>query len=144
MAAGAAGERDLAALLAGMRPELRDGAFVFVSVDAVPGGVAPLASFVEDEGLSLVLRREQADGAGLGYDLVCAWIVLRVHSALDAVGLTAAVAHALTAVGMPCNVIAARHHDHLPVPHDRAQEALAVLQRLSEAARPLPGGPSQR
>ena len=144
MVAAAAGERDLTALLAGMRPELREGAFVFVTVDSVPPGVVPLASCVEDEGLSLVLRREQADAAGLAHDLVCAWIVLRVHSALDAVGLTAAVAEALTGVEMPCNVIAARHHDHLLVPHDRAQEALAVLQRLSESARPLPGGPSQR
>lgn len=121
VAAGSAGERDVAALLRGMRPELRDGAWVFVTADAVPSDVAPLATFVEDEGLSLVVRREQADGAGFTYDLVCAWIVLTVDSALDAVGLTAAVAEALTAEEIPCNVVAARHHDHLLVPHDRAQ-----------------------
>jgi len=54
-----------------------------------------------------------------------------VHSALDAVGLTAAVAGQLAAAGISCNVIAARYHDHLLVPHVRAHEALGLLQQLS-------------
>jgi hypothetical protein len=48
--------------------------------------------FVEDEGLSLLVRREQVDVAGLPYEFVAAWITLTVCSALDAVGLTAEVA----------------------------------------------------
>jgi len=80
--------------------------------------------------LSLVMRREQADTAGLPYDVVVAWIALTVHSALDAVGLTAAVAGQLAGAGISCNVIAARHHDHLLVPHARAQDALDLLQQL--------------
>ncbi len=124
-------ERDLAPLLRGLRPQLRDGEWVFVTAQRPPDGVVPLASFAEDEGLSLVVPRQEADAAGLPYDFVAAWITLTVRSALDAVGLTAAVAGQLAAAGISCNVIAARHHDHLFVPHSRAHQAFDLLQQLS-------------
>jgi hypothetical protein len=54
-----------------------------------------------------------------------------VHSALDAVGLTAAVSRALADAGVSCNVIAGAHHDHLLVPFERGEEALAVLRGLA-------------
>jgi uncharacterized protein len=57
-------------------------------------------------------------------------IVLEVFSALDGVGLTAAVAGALAAQGIPCNMIAAFHHDHVFVPAVMADRAIAVLQEL--------------
>lgn len=98
--APAAPERDLALLLRGLRPRLRDGEWVFVTAGRPPDGMKPLAFFTEDEGLSLVVRREQADAAGLPYDLVLAWIALTVHSALDTVGFTAAVAGQLAAAGI--------------------------------------------
>jgi hypothetical protein len=126
------GERDLAVLLGSMQPRLRDGQWVFVTVEEVPPGVEPLASFVEDEGLSLVVPLHQAVAAGLEVDFVAAWISLTVHSALDAVGLTAAVATVLAEAGISCNVIAARHHDHLLVPYDRAADALALLVKWGD------------
>ena len=46
-----------------------------------------------------------------------------MHSALEAVGLTAAVATALAAAGIPANVLAGYSHDHLLVPEDRADDA---------------------
>ncbi len=87
-----------------------------------------------------MVRREQSDSAGLPYDLVAAWITLTVHSALDAVELTAAVAGQLAGAGISCNVIAGRHHDHLLVPHDRALGAPGLLQqqRAVIVIRPLP------
>ncbi len=123
------GETDLSVLLSSMAPELASGEFVFVSVRDVQDlpHLDPLASVVEPEGVSLVLTRAQADEAGLHYDFVAAWITLRVHSSLHAVGLTAAVSKALADVGMSCNVIAGFHHDHLLVPHQRAEEALGLL-----------------
>ncbi|MFF0425238.1 ACT domain-containing protein [Streptomyces sp. NPDC004520] len=125
-------ERDLTRLLAGMRPELDPGRYVFTTVDGpAPAGVAPVVTVAEAEGLTLVVRQEEADAAGLAYDYVAGRITLRVHSALDAVGLTAAVATELAAAGLSCNVVAGFHHDHLFVEHDRADEALAVLDRLS-------------
>ncbi|WP_109781921.1 ACT domain-containing protein [Streptomyces sp. CG 926] len=126
-------ERDLKRLLSGMRPELLDERYVFTTVEGVevPAGLRPAATVREPEGLTLVLRQEEADAAGLPYDYVAGWITLRVHSALDAVGLTAAFATELGAHGLSCNVIAGYHHDHLFVAADRAQEAVAVLEDLA-------------
>ncbi len=130
------GETDLRVLLVSMEPELVAGQFVFVTVadvDSLPR-LDPLASVVEPEGLSVVLHKEQADQAGLTYDFVAAWVTLRVRSSLHAVGLTSAVSTALAEAGMSCNVIAGFHHDHLLVPHGRADDALAVLQALTETS----------
>jgi uncharacterized protein len=119
-------------LVATMSAARRPGEFVFVA-GSVPAADV-LASVVEPEGLSVVTTRSAADRAGLGYDLVLGWITLQVHSALDAVGLTAAVSTALTEAGISCNVIAGYHHDHLLVPVDRTDDALVALQALSAGA----------
>lgn len=127
------GERDLRTLLSGMRPVLNTGRYVFTTVPdgVVPGGVTPVVTVAEPEGLTLVLPESEAVTAGLGYAYTAGWITLRVHSALDAVGLTAAVSLALTDAGLSCNVVAGFHHDHLFVPHDRAEEAVRVLEALA-------------
>ncbi|MGW2017874.1 ACT domain-containing protein [Streptomyces sp. NPDC001927] len=128
-------ERNLDRLVAGMRPELNSGRYVFTTVDGpAPAGVVPVVTVAEPEGLTLVVRQEEADAAGLAYDYVAGWITLRVHSALDAVGLTAVVAQGLAEAGLSCNVVAGFHHDHLFVEHARAAEALAVLRGIAERA----------
>ncbi|MFD3943212.1 ACT domain-containing protein [Streptomyces sp. NPDC058579] len=128
-------ERNLDRLVAGMRPELNPGRYVFTTVDGpAPAGVAPVVTVAEPEGLTVVVRQEEADGAGLAYDYVAGWITLRVHSALDAVGLTAVVAQGLAEAGLSCNVVAGFHHDHLFVEHARADEALAVLRGIADRA----------
>jgi hypothetical protein len=114
-----------------LEPQLQAGEWVFVTVAEVPSGTLPLASFREAEGVSVVLERGQADALGLSYDFVGAWISLGMESALDEVGLTAAVTGRLAAAGISCNVIAARHHDHLIVPHDQAERAVGLLADLS-------------
>ncbi len=127
-----AGESDLRKLLSGMRPELNPGRFVFTTVTAgVPDGVHPVVTVAEPEGLTLVVRREEADAAGLAYDYVAGWITLRIHSALEAVGLTAAVSRELADAGLSCNVVAGFHHDHLFVPAGDADRAMAVLEDLA-------------
>ncbi|MFI5756674.1 ACT domain-containing protein [Streptomyces sp. NPDC051569] len=138
------GERDLRKLLSGMRPELNPGRYVFThsAGPALPGtppahpgpalpGLNPVVTVAEAEGLTLVVRAEEADAAGLPYDYTAGWITLRVHSALAAVGLTAAVAAELAGAGLSCNVVAGFHHDHLFVPYERAPEALALLRDLA-------------
>ena len=127
------GERDLEILLRSADPEVRPGSFVFVVVhdDALLDQLDPEATIRESEGLTAVVRRERADALGVPYDYLAAWITLRVHSALDAVGLTAAVSSALARAGISCNVIAGYHHDHLLVPADRAADALEALSGLS-------------
>jgi uncharacterized protein len=106
-------------------PVRRPGEFVFVA-----GGEPAEASVREDEGLTVVLRRERADELGLAYDYVAAWITLRVDSTLQQVGLTALFSRALADAGISCNVLAGLHHDHLLVPAGRADEAIEVLCAL--------------
>ncbi|MCX2968502.1 ACT domain-containing protein [Streptomyces sp. TRM70308] len=130
------GERDLSKLLTGMRPDLRPGPYVFSTVPGpVPDGVRPVVTVAEDEALTVVVPRAEADAAGLSYDYVAGWITLRVHSALAAVGLTAAVATALADAGISCNVVAGYHHDHLFVPYEVASVAVAVLEDLAGRGR---------
>ncbi|MGW1893862.1 ACT domain-containing protein [Streptomyces sp. NPDC002004] len=126
-------ERDLDRLLSGMRPEPNPGRYVFTTVPGrrVPPGLEPVVTVAEDEGLTLILEQDQADAAGLAYDYVAGWITLRIHSALDAVGLTAAVSRVLTEAGLSCNVVAGFHHDHLFVPYERSGDAVRLLTELA-------------
>ncbi|MCW3781242.1 ACT domain-containing protein [Defluviimonas salinarum] len=122
------------AMIAGMSPELLPGSFVFCSL---PGGSASaalldaaLSVFREAEGQSLILPKAVAAARGLDTTSPMRLIRLNVHSSLEGVGLTAAVATALAAEGIACNMVAAYHHDHAFVPADRAAEALEILLRL--------------
>ena len=128
------GETDLDKLIALMQPKMLDGDYVFCTLkDGVfpdAAGLAPLASYQEEEGMSLLLEQSRADAAGLPYNSVFRGITLSVHSSLDAVGFTAAVASKLAANGIPANVIAAHYHDHVFVPAERAEQALQLLTSL--------------
>jgi hypothetical protein len=131
---GVSGETDLGRLLAGLDPRLHEGEYVFVTLPdgvAVPAGLDPVLAFREDEGRTLILRRDEAEGEGLPGVFPSAWITLRVHSSLEAVGMMAAVATALAGAGISCNAVAAYHHDHVFVQYDRAGEAVALLRDLS-------------
>lgn len=133
------GEKNLEALLAGMHPVQRDGEYVYVLWPygrALVEGIE--AAVREAEGLTVVLPRAVADREGLPYDFVGAWITLQVHSALEAVGLTAAVSKALTEARISCNVLTGFHHDHLLVPVADAPRALEVLAELSARSRQAP------
>nr|WP_302055068.1 ACT domain-containing protein [Burkholderia multivorans] len=127
---------DLAELLASMRPELNEGAYVFSSVqpDRDVSRLAPLATFRESEGLTVIVDEATALREDLPVLFRAAWITLTVHSDLQAVGLTAAVAEALTRARISCNVVAAAFHDHIFVPVERATEALAQLADLQARA----------
>lgn len=127
------GVTDLEELIRSMRPEARDGEFVIASVPALHVVGLPAEAIIhEDEGPTVVLRREDADRFEIAYYFVAAWITLTVHSSLAAVGLTAAFSTALADAGISCNVLAGFHHDHLLVPADRRDDALEVLAALTE------------
>ncbi len=121
------------AMIAKMNPRLDQRRWRFVSVtpERAPELLgAALGTFREDEGVSAIVPVELADELGIeGSDF--ARIMLMVHSDLEGVGLTAAVASALADAGIACNMVAAYHHDHAFVPAARGEEALAILERLS-------------
>jgi len=131
-----AGETALASLLRSMSPHLNEGNYVFCTLPdhRIPAGCEVIGSFCEQEGLTVILERQQAQQAGLAFDYVAAWITLNVHSALAAVGLTAAFANALGQAGISCNVIAGYYHDHLFVGRADAGRAMQVLQQLAANA----------
>jgi hypothetical protein len=128
----AGGETDLGRLLAGLDPELHEGEYVFATLPArtLPVGVEPVMTFEENEGRTLVLPREQAESAGLRAEFPSAWITLRIHSSLEAVGMMAAIATALANAGISCNAISAFYHDHIFVPWERADDAVSLLREL--------------
>ena len=127
---------DLAVLIRSMGPELHSGVYAYC---VVPKGtdvsdLSPVATVAESEGLTVVLPEERAVQAGLAVRFRAAWITLTVHSDLEAVGLTAAFAGALGRAGVSCNVIAGTYHDHIFVPVEKAQTALAALEALQREA----------
>jgi hypothetical protein len=129
------GETSLARLLAGMRPVLQPGVFVFATIaDPArrPDGLDPLMVFREPEGLTLILEHDEARRAGLAATFPCRLITLEVHSSLDAVGFLAAITTRLARHGIGVNPVAAYHHDHLFVPAERAADALEALKALAE------------
>ncbi|MFK7868914.1 MAG: ACT domain-containing protein [Roseobacter sp.] len=132
------GVKTAAGMIAGMRPQRQPGTFVFVTItaeDTRPEVVADaLATFQELEGLSLILPVARARAHGFDVALPMCCITLTVHSALDGVGLTAAVASALAAHGIPCNMVAAFHHDHAFVSAQDGDKALDVLLALQSSS----------
>lgn len=126
------GLTDLQQMLRTLEPAQRPGTFVYVAVDAATARSLPAeAMIVEDEAVTVVLRLVDADAAGCDYGYVAAWITLGVNSALEAVGLTAAISAALGDAGISCNILAGYHHDHMLVPYDDAERALAALRSLA-------------
>lgn len=115
---------------------VRPGRFTVVQADGtVALGDGVEAVLREQEGTTVVATVEAAAREGWDVGFEAAWLTLDVHSALEAVGLTAAVATALAAEAIPCNVLAGYHHDHLLVPVDRVDAAVACLARLREDRR---------
>jgi len=132
------GETDLSALLAANEPVLTDEVWVFATLPlgaSIPHGVTPLMTYAEAEGLTLILRQDEAQAAGLAHLFPSRRITLNVHSSLEAVGFLAALLPALAAAGMGVNPVSAYFHDHLFVPADRADEALALLRQIAATTR---------
>jgi hypothetical protein len=126
---------ELDELLRSMLPEIQEGEFVFCtfSSDEINyNHLNPLASFRESEGLTLILPVETAVQENIKFEGTFKQITLTVHSSLEAVGLTAAVANKLAFYGISANVIAAYYHDHVFVQSEKAEQALLALKEFSD------------
>ncbi len=128
------GGTNLPQLLKTLKPELHAGKYVFCTVNNLPKIASSewIMQFQEAEGYTIIIRKETADQLGLPYSFTAAWITLTVHSALEALGLTAAFSKALSEKGISCNVVAAYYHDHLFVDRKDAERAMEILSRLSK------------
>lgn len=124
------GETNLETLLHSMQPSLKPEEYVFCTVSPAQWAnltVQPIGLFQEEEGITLILPKVQADQSQLPYEYVAHLITLSVHSSLSAIGFLAAITTRLAAQGISVNPVSAYYHDHLFVPVDRSAEALRLL-----------------
>lgn len=129
------GETDLKKLLGSMTPELLPDVYVFATLApgvVQPAGLEPMMLFREREGITLILREEDANAASLNVAFRCRMVTLNIHSSLEAVGFLAAITTRLATAGMGVNPVSAFYHDHLFVPADRAEEAMELLCQLAK------------
>ncbi len=131
------GEKNLNKLLKSMNPILHDGEYVFCLVNTLDNVEvnAAIMIFKEHEGITVILEKDKADQLGLAYSFIASWITLSVHSALEAVGLTAAFSKALSDAGISCNVVAGYYHDHIFVDRKDARKAMEVLTELASKSK---------
>jgi hypothetical protein len=136
------GELNLITLLRTLRPELHPQPYAFCSLAPeayVRLETAALGMFREREGVTVILEHAAAERLGLPAGPAWACITLTVHSALEAIGMLAAVSARLAEAGVSCNPVAGYYHDHLFVPWDARQRAVEALEALSSDAGILEG-----
>ena len=130
------GEKSLKKLITSMTPVLWGQEYVFATLAKVNFETLrlmdPLATFQENEGMTVVVLKNKAEQYDLEYSGSFRCITLNVHSSLEAVGLTAAVSTKLTKANISANVIAAYYHDHIFVSANDAEAALSNLQELAK------------
>ena len=128
------GEKNLTALLKNLKPQLHKGEYVFVTLEN-PNSInrdETIGEFKEAEGTTVIITKQKADSLQLEYNYIAAWITLQVHSALEAVGLTAAFSTALAENNISCNVVAGYYHDHIFVDVKDAEKAIEILGELGK------------
>jgi len=134
------GERNLRSLLANMSPVLDPQRYVFATTTELKEleQLEAIMRFKEDEGETFILHEADATAVNVEKSDAYARVTLNVHSALDAVGFLATACTALAQEGISTNAVAAFFHDHIFVPYDRADDAVAVLKALSKASMEPP------
>ncbi|NER16978.1 ACT domain-containing protein [Spongiivirga citrea] len=129
-----AGETNIVKLIKGMTPKLNEGEYVFSTIKDVSSidRKDVLGEFKELEGTTIIIERRKADALNLEYEYIASWITLMIHSALDAVGLTALFSAELAKNNISCNIVAGYYHDHIFVDKKDAEKAMRALNNLSK------------
>ena len=128
---------NLSLLLQNISPKLHTGVYAYCVApsDTDISELSAVVTVLEPEGLTVVVPEEQAIKYQLKALYRAAWITLTVYSDLKAVGLTASFSTALSEKGISCNVVAGAFHDHIFVPIEQAEQALAALQLLQKTSK---------
>ena len=129
-------ETDLSELLRTLSVKQHDGVWRYETIPPEAASWADLVNlrdirtiamlFQEAEGLTVIAKADE----NTPQDNRWAWLELSVFSDLQAIGFLARVAAALTEVGIPCNAVAAYHHDHIFVPIERVGDAIVAIETL--------------
>lgn len=131
-----AGTNNINELLKNMKPKLNKNKFVFCIINQdININEIPKMIFREEEGTTLILKKEQADKYNLKYEGVWAMITLTIHSDLSAVGFLAKITEVLAKKEISVNAISAYYHDHLFIPSEKANETLKLLNELSNSIK---------
>ena len=131
------GETNISRLINEMSPVVNQGEYVFSTVQNLDriDRKNTICEFKEKEGTTIVISRNKADELKLPYEYVASWITLKIHSSLEAVGLTAVFSTALAKNNISCNVIAGYYHDHIFVDTKDSEKAMSVLTALSNKCK---------
>ena len=102
------GKTDLKEILQNINPYLLEESFVFITscepIEDLINLLNPKATFLEDEGTTLVITQKDADEHSLKYDSVFKCISLGVHSRLESYGLTSTITNELSKRQISSNI----------------------------------------
>jgi hypothetical protein len=126
------GETNLDILLKTIAPELSNEDYIFCSPgNELVNQTQPFGIIREEEGVTAIITRTEADRLGLKYEAIFEKITLKVHSSLNAIGLTAKVTTKLAEMNICANVISGYYHDHIFVQKGCGAAAVSGLKELS-------------
>jgi hypothetical protein len=131
------GQTDLKKILESIDPYLVDESFIFMTTDqslsSISNTLNPIASFKENEGLSIVITQATADKNAITYDSVFSCISLGVHSSLESYGLISTISGELTQNNISTNVFSGYYHDHIFVQSEKADKALEIISKIGSS-----------
>ena len=124
-------------ILGNLKPRILEGSFVFTTsndeLDHLMKTFKPIATFREEEGITLVISKDEADKFNIKYDSLFRCISLGVHSSLNSYGLISSISSELTKKKISSNVFSGFYHDHIFVQADLADTAIQVINSLDHS-----------
>ena len=128
---------ELKDILGNLKPRILEGSFVFTTSNDelvhLMKTFKPIATFREEEGITLVISKDEADKFNIKYDSSFRCISLGVHSSLNSYGLISSISSELTKKKISSNVFSGFYHDHIFVQADLADTAIQVINSLDNS-----------
>lgn len=129
-------ETSLQQILQQLNPSISTDTFVFVAINnqslLKALGYDPIAFFKEPEGITLVLRKEEADNNMLAYDKELCRITFNAPYHFECAGFNAIIASALAKAGIGVTPLKTLYKRSLLVDKDDAHTALEILRSVQQ------------